>query len=296
MNQPLPPAATPPLTPQQASKRLIELFAFLPNRTPAAVEELLRAGASPDTRDNIGCTPLHYAAGNNHIDLLQLLLRYGASVDAIHEHGATPLHFAARSPQCFDALRILLDHGADPSIKNIRGDSALAVAAGWPSSHYDNEADKLLLPHPLTDINGRNHQNETAFDIAIRNKATRLAARLADAGAFIDPRHAQAFGISNRYKEAQQIWSDFNTTPTAKLDHKKLMRLSNIGKLGELFSHSHWHSRTNEMRTLFDSLHPSLQQDALMQSPALVHYFNARPNTSITGWNIDQSPAKGPQR
>ena len=74
-----------------------------------------------------GWTPLHYAATNGHVEIMQLLLENHAFVDAGSPNGSTPLMMAAQygSPQ---AVKILLDEGAEPLQKNEQGLTALDFA------------------------------------------------------------------------------------------------------------------------------------------------------------------------
>lgn len=74
-----------------------------------------------------GWTPLHYAATGGHIDVLQLLLDHHAYVDSESPNGSTPLMMAAMYGT-LGAVRILLEAGADPAIKNELGLSALDFA------------------------------------------------------------------------------------------------------------------------------------------------------------------------
>lgn len=74
-----------------------------------------------------GWTPLHYAATGGHVDVIQLLLEKHAYIDATSPNGSTPLMMAAMYGTV-DSVRFLLDAGADPSIKNDLGLSALDFA------------------------------------------------------------------------------------------------------------------------------------------------------------------------
>ena len=74
-----------------------------------------------------GWTPLHYAATSAHLDIIELLLEHHAYIDAESPNGTTPLMMAAQygSPE---AVKLLLDAGADASLKNQRGLGAIDFA------------------------------------------------------------------------------------------------------------------------------------------------------------------------
>jgi ankyrin repeat protein len=64
-----------------------------------------------------GWAPLHYAATNGHLDVMRLLLDAYAYIDAASPNGTTPLMMAAQYGSD-DAVGLLLEEGADPTIKN----------------------------------------------------------------------------------------------------------------------------------------------------------------------------------
>ena len=74
-----------------------------------------------------GWTPLHYAATNGHLEVMRLLLEENAYIDASSPNGTTPLMMAAHygSPT---AVKLLLEAGADPMLKNDQSLSALDFA------------------------------------------------------------------------------------------------------------------------------------------------------------------------
>ena len=74
-----------------------------------------------------GWTPLHYAASSGRPDVIQLMLDHYAYIDAASPNGSTPLMMAAMYGSV-DAVNLLLAAGADPSLKNQRGLSALDFA------------------------------------------------------------------------------------------------------------------------------------------------------------------------
>jgi uncharacterized protein len=74
-----------------------------------------------------GWAPLHYAATNGHIDVMNLLLENHAYIDASSPNGSTPLMMAALygSPS---AVKLLLEAGADPMLTNALGLNAIDFA------------------------------------------------------------------------------------------------------------------------------------------------------------------------
>lgn len=74
-----------------------------------------------------GWTPLHYAATNGHLAIMELLLEHHAFIDAESPNGTTPLMMAAHygTPA---AVKLLLEAGADATMKNQLGLSAIDFA------------------------------------------------------------------------------------------------------------------------------------------------------------------------
>lgn len=74
-----------------------------------------------------GWTALHYAATGGHLAIIELLLEHHAYIDAESPNGTTPLMMAAQYGS-IDAVRLLLEAGADPGLKNQLGLSAIDFA------------------------------------------------------------------------------------------------------------------------------------------------------------------------
>ncbi len=74
-----------------------------------------------------GWAPLHYAATNGHLEVMRLLLDEHAYIDAASPNGTTPLMMAAHYGSA-SAVKLLLEAGADPTLKNIQALSALDFA------------------------------------------------------------------------------------------------------------------------------------------------------------------------
>ncbi|CAO1613864.1 unnamed protein product [Sympodiomycopsis kandeliae] len=93
-----------------------------------------------------GVTPLHAAATTGNIAVINLLLASGADVNALRSkteeaardspgaEGSTALHFASANGH-FDAVKVLLEHGAIPAVPDKDGVVPEALAIG--TSHTD---------------------------------------------------------------------------------------------------------------------------------------------------------------
>ena len=90
----------------------------------ASANLLIEAGASVNRPK---WTPLHYAASKGHTAMMRLLIENDAYVDAESPNGTTPLMIAAyyASP---NAVKLMLEEGADPLLKNQDGQTALDMA------------------------------------------------------------------------------------------------------------------------------------------------------------------------
>jgi uncharacterized protein len=101
------------------------MYAALHGELPA-VQFLVSRGAEVNRP---GWTALHYAAANGHVDVVRYLLERHAYLDAESPNRTTPLMMAARQgkPSMVD---LLLEEGADPTIRNQSGLTAADYARG----------------------------------------------------------------------------------------------------------------------------------------------------------------------
>ena len=74
-----------------------------------------------------GWAPLHYAATNGHLAMIELLLEHHAYIDAESPNGTTPLMMAAQYGTAA-AVKVLLEAGADPKLRNKLGLTATDFA------------------------------------------------------------------------------------------------------------------------------------------------------------------------
>lgn len=92
-------------------------------------EYLAKAGAplNSPARNELKAAPLHSASAGRHTKLVKLLLDLGADPNVREQGGFTPLHAAAQNDDA-NTIRILLLGGADLTLKSQDGKTALDIA------------------------------------------------------------------------------------------------------------------------------------------------------------------------
>jgi len=86
--------------------------------------------------DKDGDTPLHLAAGNARLAVVEFLVADKADVNATNNLGQTPLHLAAANGDT-NVTQFLLDHGADVNATNKRGQTPLFYTTQFGGSSHD---------------------------------------------------------------------------------------------------------------------------------------------------------------
>ncbi|WP_379674898.1 ankyrin repeat domain-containing protein [Massilia antarctica] len=110
------------------------LRAALANGQWPAASALLERGADTRQRDDDGNTALHHLANSAHsadpraqAALADMMLKLGAMIDQPAIGASTPLMLAIEAGKR-DLTAFLVDQGADPALRNGRGENALAIA------------------------------------------------------------------------------------------------------------------------------------------------------------------------
>jgi len=204
------------------------------NNHPAIARLLLDAGADPNTRDFWGRTPLWAAVEYRNLDMnnrdqdsptdngvdrepllhfIGELLERGADVDArtsevppsrrwlyslgdvswVDFTGQTAFLRAALAGD-IPAMRLLLEHGADPNLPTFAGTTALMAAAGvnWAVAQTYTVSDEALLEAVAmcmelgADINASNSMGLTALLGAANRGSNEIIRYLAEHGARLD--------------------------------------------------------------------------------------------------------------
>ncbi|XP_051228993.1 uncharacterized protein [Lolium perenne] len=148
---------------------------------------LLDHGGDPAMPDEMGSTPLHFAAVEGHCEAARLLLSKGVPVDLVNYCGA-PLHIAAFNDHV-EVVKVLLEHAADLNKVSHHFASPLLLACSAKSL----KCIKLLI-EVGADVNAPPGYPASAPLIqAVKNGLTEIVKLLLEAGA--DPNTPNMGGI-----------------------------------------------------------------------------------------------------
>ncbi|KAL2038039.1 hypothetical protein N7G274_009259 [Stereocaulon virgatum] len=143
-------------------------------------DELQKSTAMLDTTDSTGRSPLSWASQKGEAGAVRVLLEHGADPNKNDNTNMTPLHYAAQAdtPDC---LLLLLAYGA----------RLTQQTRGWTALHYACAYhDELSYVRPLLDhgaeIDKRTYVGKTALSLSIVHDHLKVATLLIKIGADID--------------------------------------------------------------------------------------------------------------
>ncbi|XP_076312717.1 ankyrin repeat and SOCS box protein 15-like [Tachypleus tridentatus] len=183
-------------------------------------EYLLANGADPNARYFLG-SEINLISPLN-TPFLELLLKYGANPDSRDRAGLTPLMKAVRHPQGLDAVKCLIEYGADVNaMTSERHDNRTVL-------HYAVLSGNLHIVYLLL-ANGANvrlphsYRNPTPLDFAILRGNVELVQLMINAGADINtgspiigtPLHIALSEKIDNKEEIVQILLDCGANPNA---------------------------------------------------------------------------------
>ncbi len=158
------------------------------------VNILLYAGVDPNERNDEGMAPL-VAAANADVKITEMLLKHESKVNFTSKDGTTPLMAVAKTGR-LDIAKVLLQHGANPNLKDAKGKTALnyaaenrnhnivlelidtqvikiadkdtALSASMASAAYAKDLNTVYeLLDRGAEVNGKNHLGHTALIAAV---------------------------------------------------------------------------------------------------------------------------------
>ncbi len=128
------------------------------------VEELLKAGVSPDTASRNSYGALGYAGIGGHLEIMKLLIAHKADVNRRARFMKTPLNVTAGSSHIASA-KLLLANGAEVGLANGNGAFVTHESAFWGQP----EMLEFLLTEAKVDPNLRSRNGQTALHYAMWN-------------------------------------------------------------------------------------------------------------------------------
>jgi ankyrin repeat protein len=179
---------------------------------PGSVELLIRYGASVNSRDSSGATPLHIAAAKGNAPIVQVLIANGADLNAKDNRGCIPLHSAAgawdvsrslppgAAPNAkfagtLECVKALLPLGADPDVAGDSGATALHLAATM-----GNQPVVEYLVSRGANVNAVAQKLTPLMD-AVRSERFEIALFLRRNGAILDFVSAAALGKEEHVRQ-----------------------------------------------------------------------------------------------
>ena len=158
----------------------------------------------------IGATPLHWATAYGNLAAMRILLDHGADMTIrvlADNDGGTPLHYAVAEHQ-IEAVRLLLDRGADPAAQ--AGGRNGGTPLNWAAARNRIDIMQELLDHGL-DVNSRGRFGAIALHWAASGGHVESVRWLLQHGANVNARNGAADAPSlYRTGDTPLLWAAWN--------------------------------------------------------------------------------------
>ena len=175
------------VTAQDTSTLSDQFYAAIRANDLTKLQSMLASGADPNVKDaRGGATPLMHAASVGSVEAMKLLLDRGADPNIRSSAESTALMWSATD---IKKVRLLVDRGADVNAVSSRGRTALFLAAmSAPSA----EIVRLLMARGA-DVKGVDALKMTALHAATWGNDTETIRLLVDAGLDVNAAHIAGF-------------------------------------------------------------------------------------------------------
>ncbi|WP_197455413.1 ankyrin repeat domain-containing protein [Stieleria neptunia] len=111
----------------------LSLVSIYESPSHEALELLVASGVNVDAQDQEGFTPLHFASRKKDLSSMELLLQNGADPNPVNAQGVTALQLCLKEkPVSIEAVRVLLEYGADPDAGEYGSARKLVDGAEFP--------------------------------------------------------------------------------------------------------------------------------------------------------------------
>jgi hypothetical protein len=174
------------------------------------VHTLLEKGADVNAKDNMGWTPLFWAAFSRRTDTVRALVEKGADVNAKNKYDDTALIHAAYAGDT-DTVAVLLEKGADVNAKDDMGRTALIEAARQGRT----ETVRALL-EVGADVTTRDKEGETALSRAEKHNYSDVIALLKNPAGILQSKKLRKPSTST--PDASPAVTPLNSPPVATGD------------------------------------------------------------------------------
>ncbi|MDU8943489.1 ankyrin repeat domain-containing protein [Ovoidimarina sediminis] len=155
-----------------------------------AISRAISAGDDVNARTSGyygGGTALHFAAKRDSPELIKMLLDAGADVSLRDDLGNTALHVAAKYSRSVDVVRELLNAGSDIHARSNTGSTPLLAAASRPGGFEENHAEVvILLIAAGADARTKSDLGDTPLYRAASAKDSRVLSAILEAGADVN--------------------------------------------------------------------------------------------------------------
>lgn len=199
------------------------------------VQELIKA--DPDAvnlKDNSGRTPLHWAARNDHLRVVEFLVKNGADVNAEDKRGIIPLYYSVWLGKSYEIAECLVNNGADVNFKRGNDTSLLYLA-----SRDGKEKIAELLIKKGADLNQQDEVGKTPLYISVEQKYQSIVELLLNKDAEISIK--DNFGRTPLHQSAIEGYIQIAALLLA--NGAKVNEQDNAGKTPLYYARKHGHEK-----------------------------------------------------